>query len=53
MRFLLSKPDWEAGLEGQASLIMRAFAFCGDAIEAGAAVSLDKQPIRVRNLPLR
>jgi predicted nuclease of predicted toxin-antitoxin system len=37
----------------QAELIQRVWISCSDAIEAGAAVSVDEAAIRVRNLPLR
>jgi predicted nuclease of predicted toxin-antitoxin system len=42
------------GLEsaGQAELIKKVYAFCGEAIESGAAVSADKSAVRVRRLPL-
>jgi hypothetical protein len=38
---------------GQANLIEQVYAFCGDAVEAGAAVSVDKTTVRVRRLPLK
>jgi predicted nuclease of predicted toxin-antitoxin system len=37
----------------QAELIQRVWSSCSDAIDAGAAVSVDEVAIRVRNLPLR
>jgi predicted nuclease of predicted toxin-antitoxin system len=43
------------GLSGarQSELIQKVWAFCGDAIAEGAAVSTDGSAIRVRRLPLR
>ncbi len=38
---------------GQADLIKQVYAFCGEAIESGAAVSVDKSTLRVRRLPLK
>jgi len=38
---------------GQADLIKQVYAFCGEAIESGAAVSVDKSTVRVRRLPLK
>jgi hypothetical protein len=38
--------------QGQADLIERILAQCGDAVAAGAAVSADGERIRVRRLPL-
>lgn len=42
------------GLEsaGQAEPIKQVYAFCGEAIESGAAVSADKSAVQVRRLPL-
>lgn len=39
--------------EGQADLIRAVCVQCGDALSAGAAVSADRESIRVRRLPLR
>ena len=43
------------GLEsaGQAELIKQVYAFCGEALESGAAVSVDRSAVRVRRLPLK
>jgi predicted nuclease of predicted toxin-antitoxin system len=38
---------------GQADLIQLVYDRCGDEIESGAAVSVDRTAIRVRKLPLR
>jgi predicted nuclease of predicted toxin-antitoxin system len=38
---------------GQAELIKQVYAFCCDAIESGAAISVDKSTARVRRLPLK
>jgi predicted nuclease of predicted toxin-antitoxin system len=38
---------------GQAELIKQVYAFCGETIESGAAVTVDKSAARVRRLPLK